>query len=93
MAYVRVVLLVVDDYIFDVLVRQRWINSRRPPHPHILYLLGCPWCIGFWLAVPLGVYLSYFMTLGPAWWVPLALAVNLISAPLITWIVRYKEKE
>lgn len=47
----RLTRLIIEDEIAD---RPRdWAYSKVKPGGKLEYLLGCPWCVSFWVGIPL----------------------------------------
>lgn len=60
LATYRLTRLVIEDEIFD---RPRdWIYRKVKPGGKLEYLLGCPWCLSFWVAIPLMILYVFFPT-------------------------------
>lgn len=49
----RLTRLIIEDEIFDA--PRDWAYSKVKPGGKLEYLLGCPWCASFWVAIPLTI--------------------------------------
>lgn len=48
LATFRVTVLVNQDYLTET--PRRWLQARLPEK--LAYMIGCPWCASFWIAIP-----------------------------------------
>lgn len=56
----RLTRLIIEDEIFDT--PRDWLYRQVKPGGKLAYLLGCPWCISFWVAIPLMILFIGFPT-------------------------------
>lgn len=47
----RVTRLLIEDEILDEV--RDWAYTKVKPGGRLSYLMGCPWCLSFWVAIPL----------------------------------------
>jgi hypothetical protein len=53
LAVYRATRLIIEDEILDG--PRDWAYSKVKPGGKLAYLLGCPWCMSFWVAIPLAI--------------------------------------
>lgn len=53
LAVYRVTRLIIQDEILDG--PRDWAYSKVKRGGKLEYLLGCPWCMSFWVAIPLAI--------------------------------------
>lgn len=49
----RATRLIIQDEILDG--PREWVYSKVKPGGKLEYLLSCPWCVSFWVAIPLAI--------------------------------------
>lgn len=54
----RLTRLVIEDEIADK--PRDWVYSKIKPGGMLAYMLSCPWCVSFWLAIPLSIIYIMF---------------------------------
>ena len=63
-------LLTADDITAPI---RHILSTRFASHPHLTYLLDCPWCVGFWVSAVLILTLD-------TWFLPIPLPPLTIAA-------------
>ncbi len=53
LAVYRVTRLIIEDEILDG--PRDWAYRQVKPGGKLAYLLGCPWCMSFWVAIPFAI--------------------------------------
>ena len=74
----RLTRLIIEDEILDT--PREWVRSKFKPNGKADYLLGCPWCMGFWVALIIAIMYLVIPTAMMVVALPLALsaAIGLI---------------
>lgn len=72
LATFRLTVLVNQDYITDT--QRKWLQARLPEK--LAYMIGCPWCASFWLAIPVSIMVVCWPTNRVVWIGLLALALS-----------------
>jgi UDP-N-acetylmuramyl pentapeptide phosphotransferase/UDP-N-acetylglucosamine-1-phosphate transferase len=75
LATFRLTVLVNQDYITET-PRKR-LQARLPEK--LAYMIGCPWCASFWLAIPVSIAVVMWPTNRVVWIVLLALALSAVA--------------
>lgn len=60
LATYRLTRLVIEDEIFDT--PRDWLYSKVRSGGKLEYLLGCEWCVSFWVAIPLAILYIFLPT-------------------------------
>lgn len=78
LATFRLTVLVNQDYITDT--PRKWLQARLPEK--LGYMIGCPWCASFWLAIPVSYVVVWWPASRVVWFVLLALALSAVAGLL-----------
>lgn len=75
LATFRLTVLVNQDYLTEG--PRKWLQARLPEK--LAYMIGCPWCASFWLAVPVSIVVVLWPTNRAVWIVLLALSFSAVA--------------
>lgn len=79
LAAYRITRVVIEDEVFDT--PRNWLYEKVKKSPTLTYMLGCYWCLGFYVSILVVVLIWLFPTVMPWILAPFALsaAVGIID--------------